>query len=181
MAQAETHFNTYWRALDAALTAEAEKPATMADVVKSFSFGAPSVPDAVRAIICQRIAPKPTFKPTALIICAIDGDDYFRETTPGYSEGQAYWDVREGQVEDVQQVLLISGATVEDVTMRIAEKIAGNLEDGECVSESAAEFAEEHGGWVRKLSRAEHEANRADYLDACRKEAACSAVEAFGE
>lgn len=52
----ETRFNIYWRELDAALIAEAEAPATMAEAVMSFSFGAPILASSAGSIIRRRIA-----------------------------------------------------------------------------------------------------------------------------
>jgi hypothetical protein len=111
-----------------------------------------------------------TLKPTALIICAYDGEDYFNETAPGYSEDQAYLDIRQGQAWEPQQVLLITATGCEDITTRIAERIASDLEDGVMVAKSAAAFAEQHGGYVPHKPRAEIVEMIAEYRNDCARE-----------
>jgi hypothetical protein len=124
---------------------------------------------------------KAILPPTVVIVSAYAGDDYFNETASGRSEQEAYWEILGGQIENVEQVLLISGDSVDDITARIAEKIAGHIEDGIPVATSAADFAERFGGYVPRLTRAEIAANRADYINDCRKDDCHPLIEAFTE
>jgi hypothetical protein len=124
---------------------------------------------------------KPALPPTVVIVSAYAGDDYFNETKRGYSETEALTDILEGQFEGVEQVLLIGATGCEDITARMADMVSECMEDPNPVSTSAAEFAERFGGYVPRLTRAEIAANRADYINDCRKEEFQPLVEAFTE
>jgi phosphoenolpyruvate synthase/pyruvate phosphate dikinase len=113
---------------------------------------------------------KPALPPTALVVTSFAGKDYFLETKRGYSERDAYDDIRQGQIENCEQVMLITATGGEDITARIAERITDDIANGQNVATSAAEFAERFGGYVPKLTRAEIAEQRAEYLNDCARE-----------
>jgi hypothetical protein len=125
---------------------------------------------------------KPALPPTALVVTSFRGKDYFPETKRGYSEIDAYDDISQGRIENAEQVLLVTATgSCEDITARIAERITDDIASGQNVATCASEFAERFGSYVPRLTRAEIAANRADYINDCRKDDGYPLVEAFTE
>jgi hypothetical protein len=125
---------------------------------------------------------KPVLPPTAIVVTSYAGKDYFLETKRGYSERDAYDDISQGQIENAEQVLLVTATgCCEDITACIAERITDDIASGQNVATSAAEFAERFGSYVPRLTRAEIAANRADYINDCRKDDCQPLIEAFSE
>ena len=89
----------------------------------------------------------PAIPATVVLVVSYGGEEYFSETKRGYSEDEAFSDILNGQVEDVQQALLIGPAGCEDITARLAERIAARIEGDANIALSAVDFATEHGGY----------------------------------
>ena len=79
----------------------------------------------------------------------------FTETKIGATERTAYALIRNGDIENVAQALLITAdAKPEDITARIAEKIAADIENGECVGENATNTGRDQMEPVSEVGRA---------------------------
>ena len=89
----------------------------------------------------------PAIPATVVIVSQYGGEDYYNETKRGYSEDAAFYDILQGQVEDVQQVLKITVDTCEDISAFIAARIIRRIDAGDNVALSAVDFATEHGGY----------------------------------
>lgn len=117
-----------------------------------------------------------TLTPTVIIVQEFpDGEAIYTETKIGATERAAYALIRNGDIENVAQVLLITAdAKPEDLTALIAEQIAADIENGECVGEYATNFAIDFGGYVRPVSRAERAEQIAEYrFEQARDDRAC--------
>ena len=81
----------------------------------------------------------PAIPATVVLVVSYGGEDYFSETKRGYSEDEAFSDILQGQIEDVQQVLKITADTCEDISAFIAARIIRRIDAGDNVALSAVE------------------------------------------